>query len=468
MRRSPTPTTFPRRLLSPKILLIALASVALPALIAPASWVAASDPPQALISEIAVEQLASRLSQLPSVQGSNPGAVGNVDGDDGLPTEIRYLMSTHGLDADEAAEQMQAQDAASVASEWLAEELGHDSRLGGMWIDHAQGGRLVVAVTDIELGRQIVAATSSLMTIETKVVSATENDLEAAFGSAVKMLDLVDTESRQGSGVPYYSVSVELQNGRVVIGQSSLAPDEFRRKSNELAKNPLVIVEDLGPVVFDRGGDACPSSGCSRELGAISAHADGQRCSTGFTATRVIGGLGFSGYLLSSGHCAADNGDLVRHGNSSGPIMGTQIWERDSGSVDASIINNVSGTMTQDKGNIWRPDDSSWPIYGTYTRERVPLGKIYCRTGFKGEACGYLISKTISRNGNTNVGKLEHTSACPGDSGGPVFDPRNHYAVGLHQSSSNSANCTSWEDSYFTFISELQAAMPTIYVDVGT
>ena len=124
--------------------------------------------------------------------------------------------------------------------------------------------------------------------------------------------------------------------------------------------------------------------------------------------------------------------------------------------------------MTQDKGNIWRPDDSSWPIYGTYTRERVPLGKIYCRTGFKGEACGYLISKTISRNGNTNVGKLEHTSACPGDSGGPVFDPRNHYAVGLHQSSSNSANCTSWEDSYFTFISELQAVMPTIYVDVGT
>jgi len=371
------------------------------------------------------------------------------------------------LNADEAAEQMLAQDAASVASEWLAEELGHDSRLGGMWIDHDQGGRLVVAVTDIELGNQIVAATSDLMTIETKVVSATESDLEATFGSAVKLLDLVDTESRKGSGVPYYTVSVELQDGRVIIGQSSLAPDEFRRKSNALANNPLVIVEDLGPVVFERGGDACPTSGCGNELGAISAHADGKLCSIGFTASHDYGGLGYSGYLLSAGHCAADNGDLVRHGNSSGPIMGAQSWEQDSGSVDASIINNVAGTMTQDQGNIWRSDDSSWPIYGTYTRERVPLGKIYCRSGYKGEACGYLISKTISRNGNTNVGRLEHTSACPGDSGGPVFDPRTHYAVGLHQSSANSAYCTSWEDSYFTFISEFQAVVPTIYVDIA-
>ncbi len=61
------------------------------------------------------------------------------------------------------------------------------------------------------------------------------------------------------------------------VGQSSLAPDEFRRKSKALANNPLVIVEDLGPVVFERGGDACPSNGCGNELGAISAHADGKR-----------------------------------------------------------------------------------------------------------------------------------------------------------------------------------------------
>ncbi|MCY3851318.1 MAG: trypsin-like serine protease [Acidimicrobiaceae bacterium] len=241
-----------------------------------------------------------------------------------------------------------------------------------------------------------------------------------------------------------------------------------KAKSNALATNPFVVVENLGPVVFDRHGDACSSNGCSKELGGISAFADGSRCSTGFTATHVYGGLGYSGYLLNGGHCAADNGDYVRHGGSSGPIMGTQSWEQDSGSVDASIINNVGGTMAQDKGNIWRSIDSSWPIYGTQSRTEAELGRVLCRTGYRSEACGQLISKSISRNGNTNVGRLEHTSACPGDSGGPVFDPETHYAVGLHQSSSDSSGCTSQEDSYFTFISELQAVVPTIRVDTGT
>ena len=178
-------------------------------------------------------------------------------------------------------------------------------------------------------------------------------------------------------------------------------------------------------------------------------------------------GLGFSGYLLSAGHCAADNKDKVRYGNSSGSIMGTQIWEQDAGSVDASIINSAAATLTQDRGNIWRSEDNSWPIYGTQTRSASTLGNVLCCAGYNGEACGQLISKTISRNGNTNVGRLEHTSACPGDSGGPVFDPETHYAVGIHQSSSNSAKCTSWEDSYFTFISELQAVVPSIYVNIG-
>lgn len=469
MQRTVKAATLARSVLSPRGLLVVLALAAFPAMIALAARAGATDPPQTLISENAIEELALRLNQVPTMRNSTTGALANTEaGGDDLTTEIRYLMDTYQLDAKGAAVQFEAQTAASVLSGWLAEELSDETHFGGAWIDHDSGGRLVVVVTDTDFGRQIAAAVSGLISIETKEVSATERDLVAIFGTVVQTLDLADHTNHQGSGVPYYSVSVELQKGRVLIGQSSLAPDEFRRKSESLARNPLIFVEDLGPVVFDRGGDACPSSGCRRELGGISAYADGQRCSTGFTATRVIGGLGFSGYLLGSGHCAADNGDIVRHGGSSGPKMGTQFWEQDSGSVDASVINNIGGTMTQDKGNIWRPSDSSWPIYGTHTRDGIVLGTILCRTGYRGEACGQLISKTISRNGNTNVGRLEHTSACPGDSGGPVFNPNNHYAVGLHQSSSNSTDCTSSEDSYFTFISELQAVMPTIYVDVGS
>ena len=45
------------------------------------------------------------------------------------------------------------------------------------------------------------------------MVSATQSNLEAIFGTAVETLDLVDSESHLGDGVPYYTVSVELQKG---------------------------------------------------------------------------------------------------------------------------------------------------------------------------------------------------------------------------------------------------------------
>lgn len=124
-----------------------------------------------------------------------------------------------------------------------------------MRTDHGRGGHLVVHTSDAELGRQIVAATAELVPVFVQVASVSEQELEAIAQQAWEVLDLVDSESRQGSGVPYYSVGVELRNERVVIEQSSLAPDELRRKAETLAQNPLVVIEDLGPIILDRGGD---------------------------------------------------------------------------------------------------------------------------------------------------------------------------------------------------------------------
>lgn len=208
-----------------------------------------SNPPQAAVPEFDVEELAVRLDQRRPYGG-------NLDAErEKLPTELRYLMSTYGLDVEAAVGQFDAQGAASVASTWLTETLGDDPRVGGMRIDHGRGGHLVVHVSDSELGRQIVAATAELVPIYIQVTSVSEKELEALARQAGEVLDLVDSESRLGIGVPYYTVSVELDKERVVIGQSSLAPDEFRRKLESLARNPLVVVEDLGPVRFTHGGD---------------------------------------------------------------------------------------------------------------------------------------------------------------------------------------------------------------------
>ena len=166
MKRTPTLATPKSRFLNLKLLLLLLVSVSVPASIASVGVVAAFDSPQARISEVDVEELSLRLSQLAVMQVSNTGSVANVDaGGENLPTEVHYLMLKYGLDAAEAVAQLEVQAAASIASEWLAEELSDEARLGGMWIDHSRGGGLVVAITDAELGREIVAATSGLITI---------------------------------------------------------------------------------------------------------------------------------------------------------------------------------------------------------------------------------------------------------------------------------------------------------------
>ena len=208
-----------------------------------------ADPLPMAISELDVGELAVRLEQRRPYDG-------NVDAEpDKLPTELRFFMTTYGLDVEGAVAQLDAQDKAGVAFNWLKETLGEDPRVGGMRIDQGRGGHLVVHVSDSELGRQIVAATNGLLPIYIQVTSVSEKELEALARQAGEVLDLVDSETRRGTGVPYYTVGVELDKERVVIGQSSLAPDEFRQEVETLARSSLVFVENLGPVLFDHGGD---------------------------------------------------------------------------------------------------------------------------------------------------------------------------------------------------------------------
>lgn len=210
---------------------------------------AKSDPPRARILETDVEELAARLRE------QTPYELPHGTDPERLPTEIPTLMSAYELSVQEAVDQMIAQGDASVTAAWLREVLGEDPRLGGLRIDHGLGGHLVVMTSDAGLGEAIVAATAGLVTIEVVVTSVSEDELEAIAQNVGEALDLVDSESRLGTGVPYYEVGVELRKGRVVIGQSSLAPEEYRQKVEKLALNPLVFVEDFGPVLLDHGGD---------------------------------------------------------------------------------------------------------------------------------------------------------------------------------------------------------------------
>ena len=210
---------------------------------------AESDTPRTTIMESDIEKLANRLRDRP------PYELPYGAGSERLPTEIPTLMSAYKLTIQEAVDQMNAQGDADIAAKWLREVFGEDARIGGLQIDHGLGGHLVVMTNDSALGTEIISATADLVTIEVRMTSVSGEELEAIAQNVGEILDLVDSGSRLGTGVPFYEVGVELRRGRVVIGQSSLAPEEFRRKVDALSANPLIVVEDLGPVLIDHGGD---------------------------------------------------------------------------------------------------------------------------------------------------------------------------------------------------------------------
>ncbi len=422
---------------------------------------------QSVTSHFDGNELASRLAQLaPATQEPVTDAEPylNARGED-VTKEVSYLMSKYGISATQAVAQLEQQRKASVAAKWVYDEVSDRSNLGGLWVDHSRGGILVVATTDSALGRKITSAASDLLSIESKTANTTEAQLMDLADDVIDSLGLIDEGTRLGTGVPYYNISVQPQHERLVLGQSSLAPDNLVTLAKKFEANPLIVLEDLGPVLFTRGGDTCPQTNCSSESGSISAVADGGWCSIGFTATYRVSGIDFPDYLLSAGHCGADNGDRIRHVGSSGPIMGKQIWEKDSGAVDASVIDNVDNEMTQNSGYIRRGANNFWSIKGVEDRNEIELGIILCRTGYVSEDCGELISKGAVENGNYGLGQLEDVSACGGDSGGPVHNTSNYYAVGLHQSSSDSSSCSPTEDSYFSFITKLQDANSSVVID---
>ena len=207
--------------------------------------------------DLDTEELVRRLGQLPPATRppkTDAPPYLNARGED-VTAAVGALISKYGIDASQAVAQLDQQSRANIVNKWLNEQLGDDPRLGESLIDHSRGGRLVVSTSDSELGREILESSSGLLLIEVRGISVSEAELEAALEDVVDALDLVDSESRLGTGVPYFTVSLQPQYGRIVIGQSSLAPAEMRSLAKTLADSPLVVLEDLGPVKFEHGGD---------------------------------------------------------------------------------------------------------------------------------------------------------------------------------------------------------------------
>lgn len=391
-----------------------------------------------------------------------------------VTASVSYLTETYRIDARAAVEQLERQLVLTALGSWIDAELRPKADFGGAWIDHADGGRIVIASTSAEDLAATAKALGDSPIIETRRVAHSVRELESAQKLAEQRLRTAGLDS----DIAAAWTDLKANAIRVDVAQgASLSTGAIGSRLADLG--PPTIVNQVERASLADEPAACPEDNCSFVKGGVRLRQPNDTsCSAGFTLrhTVVAGGVPQTpetGWITSAGHCDAAFGETLRHGDlATGPIVGDVQWTRESGNVDAQLINRSGRSIATQQGRIWRPSDASWRIWGQLTRAESSVGSVYCQAGYRDsgpslwgyEDCGEMNSKTVggSSGGISGIGRLDNTGGCSGDSGGPIFEEGSHSAIGLLTSIAAGSDCNAAVHINFTFLSDAMAAYEAV------
>jgi streptogrisin C len=367
--------------------------------------------------------------------------------------QVAALMSDWGVSQPEAALRIRRQDAFARLGGALARE--YPEGYAGLWIDHANGGAVTVAVT--EPGSTLATARSFGVddVVTEVVVERSLADLEAIGASVARHSDRF---FKNGDVLPTTAIDVKRNAVSVRFPQSwtgRASVTRFARWVHSSYGSGVVVTHGREP----QRDDACTDTACDPPLRGGIRIRGSQNCSTGFVVATSTG----QPAVLTAGHCPPPEGGVYTH-NRIG--IGSTLASRDSGDVDARSIavNNTTfwtpenWVMHQGFGAF--PPDDSFLITSRAVKSEIVLGLYLCRTGFRtGTRCGEVTRLNASRPRSGNTG-LFGIAACAGggDSGGAYYDPTANKAYGTHVQSSPGA-CTGPETSYFSPIDSIEHAL---------
>lgn len=313
---------------------------------------------------------------------------------------VATLRRDLGLSDAEARRRFDGQAKLTALADELAGRLG--DRQAGSWVDPADGA-LVVNVVDERDARTVVSGGARARTVR--------------------------------------HTTTELQRIATALGHSGLP------RGTSWGVDPrtdAVVVELPAGAVFtpDRDyGDAVvvrQATGAARTLatdlyGGLSINRDragGTMCTSGFLATDsdTSGGFRFN-YLLTAGHCGAENSNWYRGDSKIGYISNRELGPDDYATIALTDY------------SVWKPQ--GW-VYTQNGPQRVTgsgtvtvTGTVVCMRGARtsyncGQVTAFNQSYTDSQTGVT-IGGLDRTSLCaiPGDSGGPVMVAQSNGVVGV-------------------------------------
>jgi len=360
------------------------------------------------------------------------------------PGSVAYLREAYGVSEREALRRLELQQASTGLAQRLAARFPDE--YGGIWLDQAGGGRLIVGMTRPDLLAPALAGVADAAHVRAARVTHSLRTLR----------DAADRIASR-AGVP---AAVDAARNTVVV------PTTAKRGAVAAAAPAGVPVEirDLPP----GRQKACDPRFCTDKPLRAGIRLDVTRddgsfggCTTGFNLMSATG----EQFVLSAGHCVDSsrhqNVDLTFH-QRFGPNKPVTI-ENESLSFNAfpndyAIMPFQQGAFAQwfdntpaptgHYVNVWCPGGCAGgkdlPLTGLVPFADIQIGWVVCATGSgytpgpgetyvdSGAGIGYLPGTRCGEvTGRTSGGIDVLICARPGDSGGPLFTEVDRKALGI-------------------------------------
>lgn len=329
---------------------------------------------------------------------------------------------------------------------------------GGAWIDHADGGALVLAYTRDPAGA--VAALRTEVTGNAPLRPA-HVDRSMADLLAVQQRLIADRElaragklSLRGIDGASYEFEVDVVRNAVVVRVPTLHPAAESLR----ARYGADITVEAGPLSLPA---TCTQSDCRYTLrSGLSITRSGAGCTSAFGAS--AGAL-----IYTAAHCGTSlTTDWYHGGSTYGRVQSYAQY----GTVDAAT-HSVGGSFYAGNMAFYSSSDPAWTVRSTGTYATMTVGTWICKTGVTtGYTCGSVTGTNHSPTYVPASSNFIKSSMCvqPGDSGGGVYES-GLKADGIVSGYSGTACSVSGYYSIFGHIEFAQATLgsPVMTSDVA-
>lgn len=339
-------------------------------------------------------------------------------------TAAARLAADHGLSATEARQQIARQGSLTSLATGLRRSLG--AGFGGAWIDHANGGRLTVAVA----GATAAGATARVHSAAAAADAAGATTTVTVRRSLAELHALSDrlghriAQANRGAAHGLQSAVVVQKNAIRLDLPAGHPLTAAQRSVVSWAERTLGDALLTGSYKHESRPLYCGGQySCDPPLrDGLAIYGANVRCTSAFMAYDSYGY-----YMMTAGHCAEDS----------------SWWEVPTYSYGYQSVGSVvdytfgydgdSSIVSVDDPSWWQPAGWVYPSSAVYSWDYDYVGSYVCKEGSTtGYTCGEVTETdaTVSYPDRTLSG-MTWSTACdgPGDSGSGVFYGSTAYGI---------------------------------------